>query len=58
MTERHEELFEEFSLKNYFNSSSKNSKTISKSKAEKIKDVIKGENLQNYSSSFKFWVFN
>ena len=57
MSERHEELFEEFCLKHYSNSSSsKYSKTISKNKAEKIKDVIKGENLQNYSSCFKFWV--
>jgi len=53
----HKELFHTFCQKNYLSTSEKvTSKTISLVKAEKIRQVVKGVQLEYHSSSFKHWV--
>ena len=53
----HKEVFDTFCQKNYLSTSEKvTSKTISLVKAEKVRQVVRGIQLECHSSSFKHWV--
>ena len=53
----HKEVFDAFCQKNYLSTSEKvTSKTISLVKAEKVRQVVRGIQLECHSSSFKHWV--
>ena len=52
----HKQLFDKFCREKYLEKSSSTSKTVSKEKSERIKQVLRGRKVEVHSSSFIFWV--
>ena len=55
--EKYKEIFNAFCRDNYLCGSGKNtSKTVNLDKAKRIRQVLRGENMDLYYPSFRFWV--